>query len=242
MAAAGLLIGAIIWFAVLSIWVASFRSGHDECFGIALPREGEADLAFSQGDFAIVWGPPAERFLGAPQIDGVPAPQTWSARRVPTWPVTLTARRSGVVRGVGPWLVQILARSNPLSIPPVPPVTRKVVASHLPEPAVIDTVLQWERWGFVRKTGLIVYVSDWNAVVCGEELWVPRWFVAVVFFIAAFPLGKRGLRLLRTVFRRRTGRCVHCGYDLRTSPERCPECGANCKTGAAAGLSPVAGD
>jgi hypothetical protein len=35
--------------------------------------------------------------------------------------------------------------------------------------------------------------------------------------------------LNRQESRRRAGRCVKCGYDLRASPRRCPECGKEVK-------------
>src|SRR5688500_3978394 len=47
---------------------------------------------------------------------------------------------------------------------------------------------------------------------------VPHWFLAAVFAVPA------AIRLLRRFKRTRVGTCRNCGYDLRASPERCPEC------------------
>lgn len=61
-------------------------------------------------------------------------------------------------------------------------------------------------------------IRQWAALL-------PAWSLAAVF--AVLPLWAAG----RTHLRRRRGRlgsvgmCAHCGYDLRASPDRCPECG-----------------
>lgn len=51
---------------------------------------------------------------------------------------------------------------------------------------------------------------------------IPIWFVMVVFAIAPTIVWTRAHR--RRV-RIRDGICVKCGYDLRATPDRCPECG-----------------
>jgi hypothetical protein len=52
---------------------------------------------------------------------------------------------------------------------------------------------------------------------------VPYWFIALV--CAVLPM-----LTIRAAVRRRKARpgvCTTCGYDLRATPDRCPECGAN---------------
>jgi hypothetical protein len=59
-----------------------------------------------------------------------------------------------------------------------------------------------------------------------HEFTVPHWFVAAA--AAALPCSRAAAFALR-VRRRRNARekhaCPSCGYDLRATPDRCPECG-----------------
>jgi hypothetical protein len=58
------------------------------------------------------------------------------------------------------------------------------------------------------------------------QLWVPMWFLiglAIVPLLVA-------RRLTRTMQWQAGARCAHCGYDLRATPDRCPECGTEVST------------
>ena len=64
---------------------------------------------------------------------------------------------------------------------------------------------------------------------------VPLWAGLVVALLpVAVPLVRRRIRAAR----RRRGRCAGCGYDVRATPGRCPECGAVAAAGGAAGGAP----
>lgn len=53
---------------------------------------------------------------------------------------------------------------------------------------------------------------------------LPLWFVMSVF--GAYPTLAFIRGPLRRHRRRKRGLCLTCGYDLRGTPERCPECGS----------------
>jgi hypothetical protein len=61
----------------------------------------------------------------------------------------------------------------------------------------------------------------------GDPMWeisFPLWFLPAC--VLGLPIGLMALRRPRRRRRRRCGQCVTCGYDLRATPDRCPECGA----------------
>jgi hypothetical protein len=85
-----------------------------------------------------------------------------------------------------------------------------------------DRIVHWERGGFVwytrRRVDGVRYVT---AVA-------PFWSLAAL--AATPPLAWAALRTRARARRRRqkaAGLCPTCGYDLRATPDRCPECGAS---------------
>jgi hypothetical protein len=86
-----------------------------------------------------------------------------------------------------------------------------------------DTIWERLRLGFQYEHDL----GDANNPRRRVEYWrywlrAPDWLIALILgFTPTFRIWKMMCRRERVV----AGRCPVCGYDLRASPERCPECG-----------------
>jgi hypothetical protein len=97
-----------------------------------------------------------------------------------------------------------------------------------------DGALSYERYdgGYLRSHRLtdnrlgfdgrpITFTTDRVPWYCFEFVF-PYWSIALVMGMIA---GISAWRRIRAARRRKSQVCVFCGYDLRASRERCPECG-----------------
>jgi hypothetical protein len=82
----------------------------------------------------------------------------------------------------------------------------------------------WNRLGFHDMWQLGYHNPTWI-----QRIVLPYWALAVP--LALWPAGTiagvtvRRQRRMLAQRRQRQGRCTGCGYDLRATPQRCPECG-----------------
>jgi hypothetical protein len=67
----------------------------------------------------------------------------------------------------------------------------------------------------------------------GEGVGIPLWLPLVLFGIAPTIWLAAKLRSRRREQRRAKGLCANCGYDLRATPDHCPECGLEERSGGA---------
>ena len=64
--------------------------------------------------------------------------------------------------------------------------------------------------------------SPWTRVV---GVTIPYWFLLLIACATLAPQLWRAARSFSHRKRRKHGQCIRCGYDVRVTPDRCPECG-----------------
>jgi hypothetical protein len=85
------------------------------------------------------------------------------------------------------------------------------------DPEPIDARAAWfDGWGFGAASEPAPYV------VAARWFWMPHWSLALLLGVSA---GAWLRRATATCARNGPGLCATCRYDLRATPERCPECG-----------------
>jgi hypothetical protein len=86
----------------------------------------------------------------------------------------------------------------------------------------------WSRLGLVAVRGPTTWQVNTGSTstIYAEcrSIWLPYWLVAALALVLPARRGPSVIRSMRSS-RPSIGHCPACGYDLRASPERCPECG-----------------
>jgi hypothetical protein len=93
----------------------------------------------------------------------------------------------------------------------------------LPGQMAIASHRRLHRLGLAYDANRLITPSLGPPYYSSHRLYLPHWLVALA--LAALP-SARSWRRWRCRRARAAGGCPACGYDLRATPDRCPECGA----------------
>ena len=155
-------------------------------------------------------------------------------RDVGRWGQPYVAWRDGERRGYAVLMtrggVSLEARSLPWAVPGWP---ARSVYNPSPRYAVESVDRMLFHMARIRERGWLGFEKGyWAATVGngvlsgpvrGDYLSVPVWFLLLASGVLPASWGVGAARRRR---RARGGLCRRCGYDLRATPARCPECGA----------------
>jgi hypothetical protein len=196
---------------ILGAWVRSFWFA--EGVGWGRPEGGGLGVSASGGKAAITRGPSVER--GGVKV------------RSAGWATSSQRAYRFSPQGMpDAWEPSVPSSASWPGPYPIPLKSVQIVQRPRLTPgwAMRESRVEWERAGFAYTVGLVVY-HDLTANIYSHRVLVPAWAIVGMCVLLAAPSALRFARLWVGRKRRRLGRCSSCGYDLRASPERCPECG-----------------
>jgi hypothetical protein len=87
---------------------------------------------------------------------------------------------------------------------------------------------EWKWGGFDLKYNVTLMRVDsmgQRPIGTNDGIRLPYWFLTLLTLVVPVLWGGEALRRRRRRSRLEQGLCPSCGYDLRATPERCPECG-----------------